>query len=106
MKIVRAGSRWLFDAMVVLVFLIFFYQLVFAPNGLSLYFQVCRLRDAQQENLDRIRYEQVLIQSKQALLENDPEFLEREARMAWGYVKPGEQLIWYEKGDIHAMEEH
>ena len=106
MKIIQAIRKWIADVVVILVFVGLCYQLILAPNGLFLYFQVRRLRDVQQENLDRIRYEQTLILQKQQLLENDSEYLEREARVVWGYVKPQELLLWYEQGEQDAMEEH
>lgn len=48
---------------------------------------------------ERNQYEELL-----ALLET-PEFLEKEARRALGYVRPGEQMVVIEKGETQEQEE-
>lgn len=96
MEIIRKGKGLLIDGMILLSFSWLLYALIFAPNGLPLYFQVKKLRDVQAKTLESIRYEQVLIQNNKVLLESDEEYFDKEARVTWGYVKPLEKIYWYD----------
>lgn len=107
MKWIQTVKGWVVDVVLLFIFSFFLYALLLAPNGMPLYSQVKKLRNAQQGNLDLIRKEQLLIQNNKELLERDDEYFDKEARMVWGYVKPKEMLYWYsDMGEEDVMEEH
>lgn len=95
------------DMVLLFIFAFFLYALLLAPNGVPLYLQIVKLRNAQSHNLELIRKEQALIQNNQRLLEKDEEYFDKEARMVWGYVKPNETIYWYSNEEASdAMDEH
>lgn len=107
MKWIQTIKGWALDAVLLFILSFFLYALILAPTGMPLYFQVLKLKKAQEESLESTRQEQKLIQSNKQLLENDEEYFDREARIVWGYVKPNETLYWYSKmEDDNGMDEH
>jgi cell division protein FtsB len=84
------------DVILIAVFTILAYQLLWTSNGFRLYRQLQTLENNQRMKLDKLTFGISELRNKQYLLQNDEIFLEGEARMLWGMVKPKETLVWYE----------
>jgi len=70
------------------------YQLVIAPNGVRLLVQLKQLEVQQQDVLAKIKQEESVLMHKKQALQQDPMYLEFEARKDWAFVKPTEKRIF------------
>lgn len=90
-------KAFLLDGMLLFISTVLLYSLFMAPNGLRLYWKVKKLSESQSRQLEHIRDEKAAILRDKVLLENDEEYFDQQARVLWGFVKPGETLYWYKQ---------
>jgi cell division protein FtsB len=103
---VRMAKGWLYGmrrvmATVCLALLALFlgYKVVVGANGMRVW-QAKRAEAQQlQQEIDRMRAEQQALQHRvDELQRGDPGIIEKEAREQLGYVKPGEVVLFEQKG--------
>ena len=105
---IRNGERWFYRMRRVLATLCLAaltvpigYKVVFGANGMKVWQGKKAEATRLQQEIERMRNDQEKLQRRvDGLRRGDPPLIEKEAREQLGYVKPGEVVLFEQKGKM------